>query len=46
MVSLFIGVMLTLLGANITREAILRLFNPVVPEISTISLIVLVFTLI
>ena len=46
MASLFIGVMLTLLGANIIREAIPQLFNPVVPEVSTISLVVLVFTLI
>mgnify|MGYP006281356441 FL=1 len=46
MASLFIGVMLTLLGANIIRGAIPQLFNPTIPEISTMSLIVLVITLV
>jgi len=45
MASLFIGIMLTLLGANIIREAVPQLFNPVIPEVSKISLLVLVFTL-
>ena len=46
MASLFIGVMLSLLGINIIRESITKLANPVVPEISIISLIVLLITLI
>ena len=46
MASLFIGVMLTLLGANIIRGSIPQLFNPTIPEISSMSLIVLVITLI
>lgn len=46
MASLFIGVMLTFLGFNVIREAITKLINPVVPEISLLSLIVLLVTLI
>jgi len=46
MASLFIGVMLTFLGINVIREAIPKLFNPVAPEISIISLVVMVTTLI
>ncbi len=45
MASLFIGVMLSFLGINIIREAITKLANPVVPEVSTLSLIVLLLTM-
>ena len=46
MASLFIGVMLSFLGINIIREAITKLANPVVPEVSTLSLIVLLLTMV
>ena len=46
MASLFIGVMLTFLGFNIITESITKITNPVVPQISILSIVVLLITLV
>lgn len=44
--SMFIAVMLVFAGLNIIKEGFLRLFNPVIPEITELTIITLIVTII
>jgi cation diffusion facilitator family transporter len=44
--SMFIAVMLVFAGMNIIKEGVLRIFNPVTPEITVLTIVTLIATII